>query len=270
MIARLTRADEGALKALLASDPVAHVFPCAVLEERGISSGQAAFYGLSNGSGLRAAVALVGRARLAIPIGGTPEEQRELGQALQGKMRGAVGKRELVDALWKGAGDMQPWLHQAHRLYRITAEEMGPWVTPALRQATRKDLPEVLSNAAAMQEEDLGRDPLSTDPAGFRDRVAARIDAGRYWVLEDAGQIAFQVVLGAVCSQGGQIEGVYTPPVLRGLGYASQGLGQLCRTQLARLPRLTLTVNEANREAVALYRKLGFLAGAAFRLIRAD
>lgn len=267
MITRLTRADEPELRALLAADPATYLFPISVLEERGIVSGQAAFYGLREGGALRAAVALVGKARQAVPIGGEPDLHRELGSALRGKMLGAVGRRELVDALWEAGGDRAPWLNHAHRHYRITAEEMGPWTAP-LRPATTADLPQLLRNAAAMQEEDFGRPPR--DPDGFRERMAARVAAGRYFVFEEQGEIAFQVALGAVCSAGGQIEGVYTHPVLRGLGFASHGLGQLCRTQLARLPRLTLTVNEANREAVALYRKLGFLPGAAFRMIRAD
>jgi ribosomal protein S18 acetylase RimI-like enzyme len=270
VIARLSRADEAELRALLATDPVTHLFPTSVLEERGIASGQAAFYGLRSGGALRAVVALVGRARLAIPCGGDKDDHRELGTALKGKVLGAVGKRELVDALWENAATKTPWLNHAHRLYQITAEEMGPWTAPNLRQARAGDLPEVLHHAAAMQEEDLGRDPLIDDPEGFRNRVAARIEAGRIYVLEDDGEIVFQVALGAICSAGGQLEGVYTTPVVRGLGFASQGLGQLCRTQLARLPRLTLTVNEGNREAVALYRKLGFLPAAAFRMIRAD
>lgn len=270
VIARLTRADEAALRALLSADPVGNVFPASVLEERGLSSGTAVFYGLRSGGDLRAAVAVVGRARLAVPIGGAPDEQRELGAAIRGKFRLAMGKRDLVDALWASGGDREPWLHRAHRLYRITAEEMGPWTAPTLRQATLADLPTVLRNAAAMQLEEMGRDPLANDPDAFRDRVAARIEAGRTYVLEEEGEIAFQVSLPSVGWLGGQIEGVYTHPVYRGLGIASQGLGQLCRTQLARVPRLTLTVDETNREATALYRKLGFIADQPFRLIRAD
>jgi predicted GNAT family acetyltransferase len=147
---------------------------------------------------------------------------------------------------------------------------MGPWTAPTLRQATMRDFPTVLANAAAMQLEEMGRDPLADDPDGFRDRVAARIEAGRTWVLEEEGQIAFQVSIASVGPLGGQLEGVYTHPVFRGLGLASQGLGQLCRTQLARLPRLTLHVAETNREAVGLYRKLGFLPDQPYRVIRAD
>ncbi len=267
MISRLNRADEPELRALLATDPATYLFPLALLEEHGIASGHVVFHGLRAGGVLLAVVAIFGRARQAVPIGGDPAEQRELGGALRGRIHGAIGKRELVDALWGAAGDRQPWLQHAHRTYRITAEEMGPWIAP-LRPATARDLPVLARNAAEMQLEDFGRPPA--DPAALRERVASRVAAGRYFVLEDAGEIVFQVALGSVCSGGGVIEGVYTPPVYRGLGFASQGLGQLCRTQLARLPRLTLTVAEANREAVALYRKLGFLPGAAFRMIRAD
>ncbi|WP_373047042.1 GNAT family N-acetyltransferase [Vulgatibacter sp.] len=270
MISRLSRADEGELRALLATDPVTYCFPCAILDERGIGSGQVLFHGLRQGGALKAAVAIIGKARLAVPIGGEKKEQQELGKALRGQIRGVIGRRDLADSLWEAGGTEEPWLVHAHRLYRITAEDMGPWTAPGLRLATASDLPEVLPYAAAMQEEETGRDPLAEDPAGYRDRTAARIDAGRLYVLEEDGEVVFQVAMGAVGSFGAQLEGVYTPPIFRGLGYASQGLGQLCRTQLSRLPRLTLTVNEANREAVALYRKLGFVQGAAFRMIRAD
>lgn len=273
MVPRLTRGDEPALRELLASDPAAHVLPWAILEQHGIESPSVAFYGQRSGATLEAAILVCGRdrGRFAVPVARSASDAAALGDGLRGHvaLQSAVGPRAAVDALWAACGSEAPRVLRSHRLFRITAEEMGPLTAP-LRLAETSDLPEVIHNAAAMQLEDLGVDPLAADPSGFRDRMATRVSQGRVWILREEGEIAFQVEVAATCGAGGLLEGVYTPPVYRGLGFASRGLGQLCRTLLARLPQLTLHVNEANPEASTLVRKLGFLPGAPFRVVSVD
>ena len=63
------------------------------------------------------------------------------------------------------------------------------------------------------------------------------------------------------------MEAVYTPPRLRGHGYATRGLAGMCSLLLKKHPLITLHVNEENAPAVKLYERLGFARAAPFRLI---
>ena len=77
----------------------------------------------------------------------------------------------------------------------------------------------------------------------------------------------FQVNVGATHARGCQVGGTWVPRADRGRGLASAGVAATCRWLLARYPRVTLHVNEANGPAVRVYEKAGFRRDAAFRLI---
>jgi predicted GNAT family acetyltransferase len=55
-----------------------------------------------------------------------------------------------------------------------------------------------------------------------------------------------------------QIQGVYTPPAMRGQGLATAGMAGCCELAFERCPVLSLYVNDFNHAAVALYERLGF------------
>jgi predicted GNAT family acetyltransferase len=118
-----------------------------------------------------------------------------------------------------------------------------------------------------MRFEELGDDPLQSNPAGFRLRVLDRIQAGASWLVRDADGIAFKVDVGTHCSLGAQLEGVYTRPDRRGQGLASRSLRALCRSLLGSVPRVTLHVWERNAAAVACYRGIGFVDHAPYRVV---
>lgn len=273
VVPRLQKGDEPALRELLASDPAAHVLPWGVLEQYGIEGPSVSFYGLYLHGKVEGAVLVCGKGagRFAVPIVRSAADAAAIGDNLRGHvaLQSAIGPRAAVDALWASCATQAPKRLRNHRLYRITAEDMGPWIAP-LRPATEGDLGDLIRNSAAMHLEDLGVDPLVQDAEGFRDRLATRVKQERVWVFREEGEIVFQVELGAICPTGALLEGVYTHPVHRGLGYGARGLGQLCRTLLARIPSLILHVNEANPEAVGLVRKLGFRPGTPFRLMSVE
>jgi predicted GNAT family acetyltransferase len=56
----------------------------------------------------------------------------------------------------------------------------------------------------------------------------------------------------------GQIQGVYSPPRLRGRGIAAAGMAACCELAFNWYPVLSLYVNDFNHPAVALYERLGF------------
>jgi predicted GNAT family acetyltransferase len=70
--------------------------------------------------------------------------------------------------------------------------------------------------------------------------------------------LCFFCNVGAWSPQTAQLQGIWTPPALRGRGLATAALAAVCRTLLNVVPTLSLYVNDFNAPAVALYRRLGF------------
>lgn len=266
-----------ALEVFLASDPVKNLFVIGVLEEHG-ATGRAGgppiqFVALRAGGAIDAVAFVGGYGALVVPAAGSPAAAEALGRFLRATgtvVRRAVGERAAVDALWAGAQGGAARLFRAQRLYKLTADDLGPQVLPELRLANEQDLDALVAASAAMQKEDLGEDPLASDPDGFARRVLWRVRAGRTYLVRRGGKVVFKVDIGTLCRHGAQIEGVWTDPAERGKGVATLGVGQICRTLLARLPRITLHVNEANQAAVRVYEKVGFVPAAPFRVALAE
>jgi uncharacterized protein len=113
--------------------------------------------------------------------------------------------------------------------------------------------------SAAMHLEEMGEDPLTVDPTGYRRRVRTLIDRGWTFIHRSADRrIAFKMDIGCAGLTTGQIQGVYTPPGLRRRGVATAGMAACCALAFTWYPVLSLYVNDFNRPAVALYERLGF------------
>lgn len=273
----LSLQDEAALRAFLSEDPTANLYLLGALEEHGVTGRHggppASFLVERNEAGGIEAIAFVlAEGRLVVPAARHPTAAHAIGRAMRHRFRilGMVGERRAVDALWGGYGSDPTRLFRAQRLYRISADDMGPFVTRELRAATQAELDQVVEAAGRMHEEDLGVDPRTFDPEGFRRRCADRITRGRTFVLLQEGRLAFKADVGTRCAGGAQIEGVYTAPEFRRRGLATLAMGQLCRTLLSGLPRVTLHVDEANHAAITLYKKVGFVSSSPFRLVAVE
>jgi predicted GNAT family acetyltransferase len=127
-------------------------------------------------------------------------------------------------------------------------------------------MPKLLLLAAAAVREFFGRDPLNEDPSGFEARVWQRVQGERTYVLEDNGELAFKVDVGARSEFGAELEGAYTVPSQRHKGHAILSLGQISRHLLSSLPRLTLHV-EDDSSLARMARKVGYVPGRAQRLV---
>lgn len=183
-----------------------------------------------------------------------------------------ISRKDVVDRFWETFRYAPyPLLFDRHQLvYTLDPADLRAAPEPALRQARLNEADQVARLASAMSLEEIQLDPLKEHPLGYFRLVQQRIRLGRYYVLEEQGQIKFQVHLNSLTPYAGQVTGVYTPPEFRRQGYAQRGMGEFCRQALTRAPKLSLFVNDFNRAAIGLYEALGFKQVMEYRAIFLD
>jgi GNAT superfamily N-acetyltransferase len=265
-VVRLAGSDEPAIEALLARDPIVNLFLIGFLAAH--PAERTWWYGL--GRPLRALV-LVLPGRLAVPFSPDPSDAALLGAHLAEQHTPCllVGPRPAADALWGqwAGGAVAHRSHDQH-LYSLHPDQLAPSHEPVgFRKATLAEREAVALGAAEMEIEDIGVDPRLPEPSHHVAVVTDRIWAGRTWVIERGAEIVFQVNVGTSHPVGCQIGGTWVPPHLRGQGLAQAGISATCRHLLAHHPCVTLHVNEANRAAVRVYERVGFVRRAPFRLL---
>lgn len=260
-VTRLGAADEPSLERLLGTAPLVNLFLRGFLAAHPV--GSAWWYGV--GAPLRAVVMVV-PARLAVPFAPDPADAARLGAHLRGNFSPSlvVGPRAATDALWVQWSGATPRRRNDQRLF--VCSEVAPLPAPeGFRRATAADAERIALQAARMELEELGRDPLREDPVHHGRVVRERIRDGRtYVVVREGDGIVFQVNVGTMHPDGCQLGGTYVPPAHRGRGLGARGIAATCRALGA---RVTLHVDEANHPAVAAYQRAGFVPDAAFRLL---
>jgi predicted GNAT family acetyltransferase len=178
-----------------------------------------------------------------------------------------VGPREACDTIWEfWRRRAKPLNFYDQRLYVCTKIDDAPTI-PGFRLAEMDDLETVAHYAGLMEAEDLGVNPIITNPGAHQRAVLERIRAGRTYVIAHRTEIVFQIVIGSKTAWGCQVGGTYVPKENRGRGWATRGMRVLCQHLLESYPRVTLHVNEANSPAVKVYERTGFERNAPYRLI---
>lgn len=187
---------------------------------------------------------------------------------VHGRERMIVGERPIVERFWQGVRerhaparvvrDSQPvfalepaWLH--------TPEHRGV----SVRRAAETDAETVARNSAQMILHELEYDPRR-ERSDFEAGVSVMIRQGLWWVGEHEGEICFFCNAGPRSPYTLQLQGIWTPPKLRGKGLAGAALAQICRELLQTVPTLSLYVNAFNEPAIALYERTGFKRVAEF------
>jgi RimJ/RimL family protein N-acetyltransferase len=125
------------------------------------------------------------------------------------------------------------------------------------RRATLAEWETVAENAAQMILGELEHD-VRSQPADFASGIQHMIERGVWWLGEREDRACFFCNVGPVSDCTAQLQGIWTPPALRGRGLATGGLYAVCRRLLEEMPTLSLYVNDFNTEAIALYERLGF------------
>jgi RimJ/RimL family protein N-acetyltransferase len=177
------------------------------------------------------------------------------------RARMIVGVRGSVERLWRTLVRTMPApsaIRVSQPIYVLARSGLAPGNTEAeVALATLDDLDEIVANSAMMIAGELGGDPRRTN-ADFRARTARIIAAGWWWTYRVDERLAFMCNIGSIMPQTAQIQGVWSPPAMRGRGYAARALGAICDRLLDTTPTLSLYVNDFNRSAIALYERVGF------------
>jgi predicted GNAT family acetyltransferase len=117
-----------------------------------------------------------------------------------------------------------------------------------------------------MVEQELAYDPRRGSPefgAGLRQMIERKL----WWIGSANGAICFFCNVGPWCEQTIQLQGIWTPPELRGQGLATASLAAICDRLLEFSPSISLYVNDFNEVAIGLYRRVGFVEVGEFQTI---
>ncbi|MBV8372899.1 MAG: GNAT family N-acetyltransferase [Candidatus Eremiobacteraeota bacterium] len=175
--------------------------------------------------------------------------------------RTIVGPRATVRAFWQliRNGRPQPRLVRERQwVMAIDRARLRSWPHAVrVRHARNDEWQAVVESSALMIEHEIDYDPRRTSP-DFVANVREMIARERWWVGEWNGRLCFFCSIGPWCDQTAQLQGVWTPPDLRGKGLATASLAAICDGLLEASPTLSLYVNDFNQPAIALYRRVGF------------
>lgn len=207
-----------------------------------------------------AGVAYCGR---QLAISAEPAGLRPLAEYVRRRRgeRMIVGVRETVRAFWEL---IRKW-HAPPRLVRdrqfvmmVDRERLRPYEPRTIvRHARLEECSAVADGSAQMVRQELGVDPRRGSP-DFSAGVAEMIERKLWWIGTTGGKVCFICNIGPWCERTVQLQGIWTPPALRGKGLATASLAAICDRLLESLPSVSLYVNDFNEPAIALYRRVGF------------
>jgi hypothetical protein len=181
-----------------------------------------------------------------------------------------VGDRDTVRAFWKLVGHHlgRPRLVRDRQLVmmvdrqRLRSHERRV----SVRLAEMDEWSTVADSSASMIRHELEYDPRRGLP-NFDVGVRQMIEQKLWWVGIASGRLCFFCNVGPWSDRTAQLQGIWTPPSLRGRGLATASLAAICDRLLEQFPTLSLYVNDFNEAAIALYHRVGFEHVGDFRTI---
>lgn len=190
-----------------------------------------------------------------------PEALAALAAAIDEELPGVVGaspEAETFAALWAARTGRRTRLRMAQGVYALERVRRVAAVPGAMRPAAPDDRRLLLDWWRAFAVEAIEEDEPDEDgvAAAVDHRLTAPASGFRLW--DDDGAVSL-AGFGGPTPNGIRIGPVYTPPELRGRGYASALVAALSAELLAGGRRLCfLYTNLANPTANAIYRRIGY------------
>ncbi|MGI8917781.1 MAG: GNAT family N-acetyltransferase [Pyrinomonadaceae bacterium] len=258
----MSKGQEAQTLEFLAAQPVHNVYMAGFIRDNGLVSplNRGKFYDCCDGAGLIEGVALIGHVtQLDVRTSRAMKAFASVAQTCP-SVHVVMGERATVHDFWShysaGGQEMRVACRELLLEQKLPIEA-GETAT-ALRPATTADLPQILCVQAAMAVAECGVNPLATDPAGFRERCARRIERGRIWVLVENGKLLFKADIMAETSEAVYLEGVYVNRRHRQRGHGRRCLLTLGQILLSRSNTVCLLVNERNVMAQSFYYSVGY------------
>lgn len=142
----------------------------------------------------------------------------------------------------------------AMRVFELRQVFPPAGVAGSLRCATPADLDQVFAWANAFRDE-----AIPTDAPPRSEVLARSITEGNIYLWEDGGQVVSMAGKGRRTAHGVSVGLVYTPPALRGRGYASACVAALSQIILDEgADFCTLFTDLANPTSNSIYQKIGY------------
>jgi predicted GNAT family acetyltransferase len=202
----------------------------------------------------------------AASLDGVPLVLDALRDAGVGALPTAAGPPDVVSAFadrWRSLTGAVPRYTMNQRIYALT-ELVAPRPTPGhLRVATADDLALVTDWIVAFAADAAVPAPQG---AAMRSQVDQGMAEGRFFLWDDGGPVSMAGTA-RVTKHGAVVSSVYTPPSLRGRGYASSCVAAWSARQLAAGRRFCcLYADLANPTSNGIYQAMGYtpVADAAF------
>ena len=258
----LTSGYEAEVLAFLAVRPLHTVGMAGLIRENGLISplNRGDFYACRDAAGELEGVALIGHATLIEAHSHAALEA--FAHLARNNPRAHLirGEQELIERFldyYRPTGYL-PRLVSRELLLEQKKSDLGHEPVSHLRPATLDDLEQVMAVNAAMIYEECGVNPIQSDPAGFSQRTARRIEQGRIWVWMESGRLIFKTDIMSDTPEVIYLEGVYVNPEERGKGYGLRCFSQLCHQLLHLTKSICLLVNEQNKAAIKFYARAGY------------
>ena len=255
--------DRDEVAALLARDPVAHVFVTARVRAAGFDPwrlGGELWGWVVDG---RIESLCYAGANL-VPVEASTEAIKAFAERARRQGRrcsSVVGPADQVLALWQLLEPSWGSPREVRSAQPLMATGCAPMVAddPAVRRVRVDEIDVVMPACVAMFTEEVGVSPLVGDGGIYRSRVAELVTSGRAFARIEDGEVVFKAEVGAVTAEACQVQGVWVAPSRRGQGLGAAGMAavvKLCLDEVA--PVVSLYVNDFNAPALATYARVGF------------
>jgi ribosomal protein S18 acetylase RimI-like enzyme len=191
--------------------------------------------------------------------GGSESAAHEIGRLLsiEDWLQSIVGPEPMATACAEGLG-LPVRIHVVLPLMYLTAPPQGPTAAPAgnRRVAEAFDLDLLLDWSEAFRIEARLIDTPESIREGLRGRIERREIS--LWIDESGAPVSFAGSR-PIPPGGGRVGPVYTPPPLRGRGYAQALVAAICGDLQARGSEVVFLFTDAtNPTSNALYARIGF------------
>jgi predicted GNAT family acetyltransferase len=207
-----------------------------------------------------------------------PRDDAALGALVAGidvDLPGVVGAHpevEVFTELWTESRRLTRRVLREQGVYALEQVQPVPDAPGASRSASGPDLHLLVEWMVAFGDEVLEEDDPGRIEArqGVEHRLTAQ-DQGGFLLWEDEGEIVSMSGWGAPTPNGIRIGPVYTPPPLRGRGYATTLVAELSQTLLDGGRRFCFLFTDlANPTSNAIYERIGYVKSCEAAMIAFD